>query len=150
MVEQNRQYQEPELLKIEIGGIVVEESLKSNTLRVKRLLRYLPMIMAGLHLLNVILSYFDIDVSIISYLSGVGLIPLVFIFLASYMFKFCVYHRMFLWYIVANDIISWVDFNYGIPLSNWGYLVLHYIIAGIFLFIIIYLKFTYCPNKKER
>lgn len=127
----------------------VEESLRNKTLRTKRFLRYLPMIMAGLYLLNTILSYYDLDLFVISYLSGVGLIPLIFIFLASYMFKFCNYHRMFLWYIVANDIVAWVDFNYGIPLSNLEILILHFIIAGIFLFIILYLKFVYCSNKKK-
>ena len=128
----------------------VEESLRNKTLRTKRFLRYLPMVMAGLYLLNTILSYYDLDLSVISYLSGVGLIPLIFIFLASYMFKFCNFHRMFLWYIVANDIVAWIDFNYGIPLSNLEILILHFIIAGIFLFIILYLKFVYCSNKKER
>lgn len=116
------------------------ESLRNKTLRVKRFLRYLPMVMAGLCLLNTVLSYYDIDVSILSYLSGVGLIPLVFVFLSSYMFKFCAYHRMFLWYIVVNNIICWADYNYELPISNWDYLVLHFIIAGVFLFIILYLK----------
>lgn len=96
------------------------------------------MIMAGLYLLNTILSYFDIDYSIISYLAGIGLIPWVFILLASYTLRFCEYHRMFLWYILVNNIVCLIDDNYGLPISDRGYLVLHFIVAGIFLFLVLY------------
>ena len=102
-------------------------------------LKIVPMVMAGLYLLNTVLSYLDIDYSIISYLTGVGFIPWLFILIASYTLKFCEYHRMFLWYIIVNDIICWIDDNYTIPISNRDYLSLHFIIAGIFLFFILYL-----------
>ena len=101
-------------------------------------LKVLPMLMAGLFLLNTLLSYFDIDYSIISYLAGIGLIPWVFILLASYTLRFCEYHRMFLWYIVVNNVVCWIDDNYSIPVSDRGYLVLHFIIAGLFLFLVLY------------
>ena len=101
-------------------------------------LKVIPMIMAGLYLLNTILSYFDIDYSIISYLAGIGLIPWVFILLASYTLRFCEYHRMFLWYILVNNIVCLIDDNYGLPVSDRGYLVLHFIVAGVFLFLVLY------------
>lgn len=102
-------------------------------------LKVIPMIMAGLFLLNIVLSYFDIDYSIISYLAGVGLIPWLFILVASYTLRFCEYHRMFLWYILLNNIICWIDDNYKLPVSDRGYVVVHFILAGVFLFIILYL-----------
>lgn len=102
-------------------------------------LKVIPMMMAGLFLLNIVLSYFDIDYSIISYLTGVGLIPWLFILVASYTLRFCEYHRMFLWYILLNNIICWIDNNYKLPVSDRGYVVLHFILAGVFLFVILYL-----------
>ena len=102
-------------------------------------LKVIPMMMAGLFLLNIVLSYFDIDYSIISYLAGVGLIPWLFILVASYTLRFCEYHRMFLWYILLNNIICWIDNNYKLPVSDRGYVVLHFILAGVFLFVILYL-----------
>lgn len=118
----------------------VEESLSNRTLYKLFLgfLKVIPMVMAGLFLLNTVLSYFGIDYSIISYLTGVGLIPWLFIMLALYTLRFCEYHRMFLWYIVVNNVVCWVDDNYGIPVSDRGYLVLHFIIAGLFLFLVLY------------
>lgn len=102
-------------------------------------LKVIPMMMAGLFLLNIVLSYFDIDYSIISYLTGAGLIPWLFILVASYTLRFCEYHRMFLWYILLNNIICWIDDNYKLPVSDRGYVVLHFILAGVSLFVILYL-----------
>lgn len=101
-------------------------------------LKIIPMLLAGLYLLNTILSYFDIDYSIISYVAGIGIIPWLFILMASYVLHFCEYHRMFLWYIAVNNIICWVDYNWKIPISDWNYLVLHFIVAGLFLFLVLY------------
>ena len=100
-------------------------------------LRTIPMLMAGLYLGNTVLSFFNIDISLFSYLAGIGLIPWLFILISSYLFKFCEYHRMFLWYILINNIICWTDEEIGIPLDNWNYLVLHVITAGLFIFFIL-------------
>ena len=101
-------------------------------------LKILPMVIAGLFLLNTVLSTFDIDLPILSYIASVGIIPWLFIMLASYIFRFCTYHRMFLWYVLANNIICWTDQEFHLPISNWNYFVLHIIIAGIFLFLVLY------------
>ena len=102
-------------------------------------LKIIPPVLAALYLGNTVLSYFGIDYSIISYVAGIGIIPWLFLMLASYVLRFCEYHRMFLWYIAANNTICWVDDVYGLPISDRGYLALHIIIAGIFLFVILYL-----------
>lgn len=40
------------------------------------MIKLLPMIMAGLYFLNTVLSYFYMDYEIISYVSGIGILPL--------------------------------------------------------------------------
>ena len=78
-------------------------------------LKILPMLLAFITLLNSILSYFNIDLVILSYIGGVSLIPILFIYITSYTFKFCEYHRMFLHYIVVTWIINIIDLYIGIP-----------------------------------
>ena len=104
------------------------------------LLKVIPMLLAGCYLLDTILSYFYIDLPIFSILGGMSILPLVFLYVSSYVFRFCEYHRMFLHYVVVNDIISWIDYSYRLPIGNFEYFTLHMAVAGIFLFIIIYLK----------
>jgi hypothetical protein len=101
-------------------------------------LKVLPMTMAGLFLLNTVLSYFDIDWPVLSYITGVGLLPWLFIILSSYLFRFCEYHRMFLWYIMVNNLLCWIDEEYGLPISDRGFFVLHIAVAGVFLFLVLY------------
>ena len=117
------------------------ENLKSKTLYKIELglLKVIPMILALTALLNSILSYFGIDLYILSYIGGVSIFTMSFLYLSSYVFKFCEYHRMFLHYIVSTWIINIIDYYVGIPISDLEYLCLQMIIAGISLFIILYL-----------
>lgn len=109
-------------------------------------LKLIPMIIATCCLLNTLLSYLNIETEILSYLSGIGLLPALFLYLSSLAFKFCIYHRMFIYYIIINNIVCYIDYKYGIPIPDKGYLDLHIFIAGIFLFIILYLKFKLCKH----
>ena len=101
-------------------------------------LKILPMLLAFITLLNSILSYFNIDLIILSYIGGVSLITILFIYIASYTFKFCEYHRIFLQYIVVTWIINIIDLYIGIPINDLKYLCLQMIVAGISLFLILY------------
>lgn len=96
------------------------------------------MVLALLYFINSILSYFYINTEIISYIQFVLFIT--FIYISSYAFKFCNYHRMFIHYIVLITILNYIDYNYGVPLSLRAMITLQVILAVIFLFIILYLK----------
>lgn len=126
----------------------VEERLRNKRLyKIELLLlKIIPMLMAVCYACNSILSYFDIEVVIINYVGGVSLLPLIFLYLSSYVFKFCAYHRMFLHYLLITDIINIYDYHIGIHLDNLEYLCLHMIVTVISMFIILYL---YMNRKKE-
>ena len=128
--------------------MVVEERLKSKLLYKIQLylLKVLPMIIALAYLLNTILSLNGIDIPALSYIAGMSIIPLIFMYTSSYVFRFCGYHRMFLHYIVVNDIINIYDLYVGIPLDNRELLNIHVALAGLFLFLILYSYVKY--NKK--
>ena len=103
------------------------------------LLKVMPILLATIYLVNTVLSYYDIVVLALSYIGGLSFIPLVFMYISYYVFRFCSYHRMFLHYIVINDLINLIDYHYTLPISDWELLILHMSIAGISLFIILYL-----------
>lgn len=127
---------------------MAEVNLKSKYLyKIKLyLLKILPMLIAAIYLINTILSYYSIIVPALSHIGGLSFIPLVFMYVSSYVFKFCSYHRMFLHYIVINDLINIIDYYYTLPISDWELFTLHISIAGICLFIILYL---YVRNHKK-
>lgn len=122
--------------------MAVEESLRSKTLYKVEigLLKIIPMVLAGIYLSNTILSYFlDIDLIILSYIGGISLLPLIFLYLSSYVFRFCIYHRVFLYYITINELILILDTHIGLPISDLEYFCLQMSIFGISLFLFLYL-----------
>ena len=122
--------------------MAVEESLRSKTLYKIEigLLKIIPMILAGIYLSNTILSYFlDIDLVLLSYIGGISLLPLIFLYLSSYVFRFCIYHRVFLHYISINEIILILDTHIGLPVSDLEYFCLQMSIFGLSLFLFLYL-----------
>lgn len=110
------------------------------------LLKIIPILLAGIHLANTVLSYYGIDIILLSYIGSISLIPLIFLYISSYVFKFCEYHRMFLHYIVINNSVNIYDYYIGIPITDRALLTTHLIIAGICLIIILYLYVK--TNKK--
>jgi hypothetical protein len=112
------------------------------------LLKILPMLIALIYFTNSILAQCEIDVPILSYIGGMSIIPIIFIYISSYVFKFCSYHRMFLHYIVLVDVINVYDYYVGIGLHYRGMISIHCIIAAITLFFVLYLHRKCKRNDK--
>ena len=101
--------------------------------------KVIPMVISGIYVLNTVLSYFYIDLPVLSYI--VQFLFIAFMLIASYAFKFCKWHRMFIYYILLILVLNIIDYHVGIPISNRGLLLMYVIITGIFMFYILYLKF---------
>lgn len=108
------------------------------------ILKIMPFMLATSYAINTVLSYFNIDCQIISILSGTGVMPLIFLYVSSYVFKYCEYHRMFLHYVVINNAITYYDYYIGIPISNLELLIVNVICYFIVMVmaLIIYLKYS--------
>lgn len=117
---------------------VGEKSIRLHKITIG-VLKIIPILLALVSLLNSTLSYFGIDLVILSYIGCSSILSMVFLYLASYCFGFCAYHRMFLHYVVINDILSTYDYYIGIPVSDIGMFLLHIMVTGISLFLILYL-----------
>lgn len=102
-------------------------------------IKVIPIIIAFIYLLNTTLSYFYIDLPILSYV--IMFLLMAFLYLSSIIFKFCGWHRLILHYITINLILNVVDLYIGIPLSDRGLFIMYMSITGISMFILLYLKF---------
>lgn len=125
--------------------MTVEESLNKSLYKIELyLIKVIPMVLSGIALLNTVLSYLYIDVPLLSYLGGVSVLTIAFLYISSYVFRFCAYHRMFIHYITVNWVLNIIDYYIGIPIDNKELFMMYMIITGIFLFIVLYLKFKVC------
>ena len=111
-------------------------------------LKLIPIVIAIIYFLNTTLSYFNLYPKVLNYL--VFILLIIFVYIASYLLKFCEYHRMFLYYILIVDIINIIDCYIDIPISDFQLLMLHSIITGISLFIILFLYLTINKNNYKQ
>ena len=102
------------------------------------LLKVTPMLLALCDLLNTLFCLIGYPVDIFSYLGGVSFLTLAFLYLVSYVFKFCIYHRMFLHYVVVNNLLSMIEYYIGFPVDTNGLIAIFSVNAGLFLFLILY------------
>lgn len=127
-----------------------EESLNKLSYKLTIVaIKVLPILIAALIFLRSVLYCLQIELFEISHICGMSLLTILFLYLVSYTFRFCAYHRMFLHYIVINDAINYVDYYIGIPLDYHELLKLHFIIAGICLFIALYLHQRWLKEQKN-
>ena len=118
-----------------------EERLSKASVKVLvSILRIIPMILASCEALNSVLYFLGFEVPELSFIGGTSFIPLLFIYLSSWVFGFCTYHRMFLYYIFVVHIINVIDYTVGIPASNMTMLSIHAFVTLIFLFLVLYFR----------
>lgn len=114
-------------------------------------LKIFPMLLAVCTILNTGFDFFGIESNTLSFIAGVSVLPLLFLYLVSYVFQFCIYHRMFLHYVVVNNILTYLDYYIGLPISNGALFMLHILLIGLFLFLILYFyrKESCCRPSKS-
>lgn len=98
------------------------------------ILKLLPIILAILHFVNIMLQFNGILLPIISIIGGIGFIPITFLYISSYVFKFCYYHRISLHYLLISQILLILDEYIGIPIDLYTLLIIH---ISLFLWLIL-------------
>lgn len=111
--------------------------------------KYVPIIIAAIVLLNAILARFDLYIDELNYIAGTSFLTLIPMYISSIVYKFCKYHRMFIHYILTHKIVATIDMYIGIPLDDSMLLLLYLIIAGIFAFLALYLHQKYGGRKND-
>lgn len=119
--------------------VVVEKSRRSEYKLLIIVLKFIPMLTALCYMSSTIFNYFGYNIEPLSNIGGMSLLTWLFIYLASIVFNFCSYHRVFLWYIFIDDIFNIIDYYITIPISTDNILMLHNIFIGITLFTVLLL-----------
>lgn len=127
--------------------MIMGENLNKSLYKTALLyLKIIPILIAGLDFSHTVLSYYNVDIPAISYIAGISLLPIIFIFLTSYVFGFCSYHRIPIYYVITNNIICIYDEYIGIPISDRELLSVY--ISLLFLSIIVIIVDYVKSNKK--
>lgn len=95
-------------------------------------LKFIPYLLAICNFVHTILFVLGIQVPILIYISGISIIPMLFLYVSSYVFKFCEYHRIPLHYVVFNNIINILDGYFVFNISDYNFIIIHSLLFGLF------------------
>lgn len=112
-----------------------------------KLLRVLPFLTALFYFSNTLLSVLDVDIAFLSFIGGISFIPLLFMYMSSYVFEFCEYHRLPLHYIVVHNILKIIGYYCDLELYLWQWIIFDCLLFGICLFVILYLYLKSRSNE---
>ena len=119
----------------------VENSVSKDLYKVFLLiLRGIPYIIAICYVVFTAAFYFGLELNVIGYIGSCSILTWVFLYVSSFVFKFCKYHRTPLYYVLLNDVINVIDTYIGIPISTNDFFVLHIAILGAVIIVYSYLR----------
>ena len=120
----------------------MEERLNKTFYKIELyLIKTMPIVMCCISLFGTTLSYYDIDIPFLSYIGGISLLEILFMYSSSIVFRFCIYHRLPIHYLSIVWIVNIIDEYYKIPINDKNFMLLHLIIAGITILLMLYFKF---------
>lgn len=111
------------------------------------ILKTLPFILSILMFLDFVFGCIGIACVPVAYLGSVSVIPWLFLFISSFVFKFCIWHRIPLYYIATSEIFNLVDYLFLPHISNHIILIIYSLMFGLFSIICGILK--YFKNDKR-
>lgn len=131
-----------ELLKA--TDMVVEEESRNLSKQLYKLelvfIKIIPIVISIGYFVNTVLTYFCLRIEILSALCGMSLLPLLFIYLSSRVFRFCLRHRLFIYYVGFSELEAWIDYVIGIPVSADALFVFDCILFAVLIIYTLYLK----------
>jgi hypothetical protein len=110
------------------------------------ILRIIPMLLAICHLFHTVLSHLGVNTIFLVYLGKVSFLTLGFLYVSSYAFHFCGFHRIFLHYILTVNVLNLIETYTGI--SN-DFMLGTYIVIPIIFLVIILIKYKNGCNKEN-
>ena len=99
--------------------------------------RYFSFLMKNLFFIqydNTLLSFVGIDAVMLGRLTHISVIPWLFMYMTSHIFRYCYVHRLPLYYIAANELLVDTDYYIGIPVDDIKLLLIHLTIIILLIF----------------
>ena len=94
-------------------------------------LKLIPFVLSSFYFIHTVLYLLEVSCPWMLYLSGIGLLPILFIFISSFVFKFCIYHRIPLYYVITNNIVNAILPSFEL-ITGFEVIVLHSLMFGAF------------------
>lgn len=112
-------------------------------------LKILPAIMASSYVIDMISVFLGFGTQVVVNFIGMIVAPILFMYLASYVFKFCEYHRIFIHYVLILEILTTVKWYYPVIVTSQLVLNISFILSGLLMLCVVFFN-VYKIYKKYR
>lgn len=89
------------------------------------ILKYIPHLISLVYIIYTILGLCGIDTNVVGCFFHISLISWLYLLLTSIIFRFCYVHRLPLYYIGLNELITCIDYYIEIPIKEFNLIVIH-------------------------
>ena len=103
-------------------------------------LKYIPFILALMETVFVVLNYYELPHYYLNVFGGFSICFIITLYLQSYIFQFCSWHRVPIHYVLLSNIIALIDDIVKIPLSDLNMMRMYFVLLVMFTMLFIYLK----------
>ena len=110
----------------------MENSLSHKSFLI--ILKYIPHFVSFGYFISTFLQFLGFETIIIGYFIHLSLFSWLFLYLTSFIFKYCYVHRLPLYYIALNEILTVYDYYFTLPFSDNKLLVVHLLLISILIF----------------
>jgi len=130
---------------------MVENSVGKGLYKLELIcIKVIPYLIALCYVGNTISSYVYKELPIFSFVGSLSILPMLFLYLSSFVFRFCIYHRLPLYYCFISDCISFYDLYVGISVSTKNLFGLNMLILGVFILLLVYFKFKQHESRTSK
>lgn len=112
------------------------------------IVKHLPFTIGCIYFLIAVLSCFGVNAIILSNLVFLSPLTAIFILAASFTFKFCIWHRLPIYYCFVLEIVGFIDYYKPLIITSNIVLLIYLLITILFILLGMILKNRY--NKKKR
>jgi hypothetical protein len=105
------------------------------------IIKFLPFILAILEFIKTILNLNGIVIPLLGFLSHTSVLSLIFLLTTSFVFKFCKWHRLPLYYIGFNQTLNILDYYYFYNISDLTITIVYSLLFGLFSITCLILKY---------
>lgn len=114
------------------------------------IIKYVPVITAIIYFICCVLGCFQIKTIILPNIFFLSPISALFIICASFTFKFCIWHRLPIYYSLVLQIINIIDYYSPVVFTNNVMLFIYLLITMFFILLGMYFKNKYNADKENK
>lgn len=94
--------------------------------------RIMPMLISAVIVITTILSYFDLYYPFFNMFFSAGYMSLLCLWILSKTYRFCLYHRLFIYHAATFQTITWIDTKHPFPLEDIQFVAGILIMSAVF------------------